>query len=195
MKLPRLDDPAKYAGLYVFDFGDQVAVGYTADEIAVLLESEKHHHGKVYKIYRAYPDGTMELKGVPNSRFQLEEGLFFYRLSAEGARRDFEQLKALAADRVPPCRAKVHLAQIEATELAHCVALIYPADYSDEISQWLSEIGFDGGDRVEGGIGQVTDYYQSVVLRIDQHQLWGTLDRTSRPAEEVLANVHMAVQR
>jgi len=195
MKLPKLDEPTRYAGLYVFDFGDQVAVGYTADEIAILLEHEAYREGKAYKIHRAWPDGTLELKGVPAVRFQLEEGLFFYRIDPAAARRDFEQLKTLAADEPPPCRAKLHLARIEGASPPHCLALIYPAEYSDEIGQWLCRIGFEGGDRVEGGISHVTDYYQSNVSRIEQHQLWGTLDRTSRSAEEVLASVHKAVQR
>ena len=61
MKMPELTSADKYAGLYVFDFGEQAAVGYTAEEIAVLLESEKYRTGKVYRIHRALPDGTMEL--------------------------------------------------------------------------------------------------------------------------------------
>ena len=47
MKLPQLTDPDRYEGLYVFDFGEQCAVGYTASEIAVLLESERYRNGKV----------------------------------------------------------------------------------------------------------------------------------------------------
>ena len=50
MELPKLVSPESYAGLYVFDFDGQVAVGYTADEIAVLLESERHADGKAYRL-------------------------------------------------------------------------------------------------------------------------------------------------
>ena len=84
----------KYVGLYVFDFGDQVAVGYTADEIAVLLESEKYADGKVYRIHRALPDGTMELQGVPREKFHCEDGLFFYRADDGQARQDLETFLA-----------------------------------------------------------------------------------------------------
>ena len=83
MKLPELQNPEKYAGLYVFDFGgDQVAVGYTADEVAVLLESEKYQEGKVYRIHRALPDGTFELAGVSRRRFEAEEDGHEWRPSA-----------------------------------------------------------------------------------------------------------------
>ena len=61
MELPKLQKPDKYIGLYIFDFGDHCAVGFTAPEIAELLESETYRHGKVYKIHRAYPNGTLEL--------------------------------------------------------------------------------------------------------------------------------------
>jgi hypothetical protein len=66
MKLPEVKDSQKYKGLYVVDFGGRCGVGFTADEVAELLESEKFKDVKVYKIYKAYPDGRMELKGVPS---------------------------------------------------------------------------------------------------------------------------------
>ncbi|MBM4025140.1 MAG: hypothetical protein FJ280_06975, partial [Planctomycetes bacterium] len=65
MKLPRLEKPDRYQGLYVFDFGDHTGVGFTAEEAAELLESERYKEGKVYKIQRAFPDGRMELRAVP----------------------------------------------------------------------------------------------------------------------------------
>jgi len=194
-RLPKLPEPVRYTGLYVFDFGDSVAVGYTADEIAVLLESQKYADGKVYKIHRAYPDGRLELRGVSPLRFHMEDGFFFYRRDPAAARRDFEELKRLAQTTPPPCRCKLHLARMAGATIPDVVALIYPAEYGDEMSTWLKAIDYGGGDFVEGGISQVTGYYGSVVTRLDQHQLWGTLDRTSRSAQEVLATTHLAVQR
>ncbi len=41
MKLPELEKAEKYVGLYIFDFGDHAGVGFTAEEVAELLESEK----------------------------------------------------------------------------------------------------------------------------------------------------------
>lgn len=193
--LPRLTEPVRYAGLYVFDFGESVAVGYTADEIAVLLESEKYADGKVYKIQRAYPDGGLELRGIPTTRFRAEDGFFFYRRDPAAARHDFNDLKRRAGATLPPCRCKLHLARIRGASIPDVVALIYPAEYADEMSAWLGVIGYEGGDFVEGGISQVTDYYSSSVSRLDEHQMWGTLDRTSRSREEILATTHVAVQR
>ena len=48
MKLPRVENTPKYQGLYVYDFGDWTAVGYTAGEIAILVESERYRGGKAY---------------------------------------------------------------------------------------------------------------------------------------------------
>jgi len=92
MKLPELEKPEKYVGLYIFDFGDRAGVGFTAEEVAELLESEKYKDGKVYKIYKAYPDGRLEIKGVPSETFQLEAGMFFYSSELKTARRDFKEL-------------------------------------------------------------------------------------------------------
>ncbi|MHC4584464.1 MAG: hypothetical protein ACYS3N_08025, partial [Planctomycetota bacterium] len=111
MKLPKLQNSEKYIGLYIFDFGDHTGVGFTAKEVAELLESEKYKHNKVYKIHRAYPDGTLELKGLPAQTFQLEAGMFFYSNALESARGDFKKLVDFAVGTAPPCRAKVHLSK------------------------------------------------------------------------------------
>ena len=124
MKLPELEKPEKYVGLYIFDFGDHNGVGFTAEEVAELLESEKYRDGKVYKIHKAYPDGRLEIKGVLGETFQLEAGMFFYSGDMETARRDFKGLVNLAVKSTPPCRAKVHLAKYADDKLV--VALIIP---------------------------------------------------------------------
>ena len=195
MNLPRLNDPEKYAGLYVFDFGDSVAVGYTADEIEMLFESEKYRHGKAYKIHRAFPNGQLELRGVDRGRFEVEEGVFFYRQELDAARADFDLLKRLSQQEDPSCRAKLHLANVEGGNYPYVTALIYPAEYSDEISAWLTRAAFEGGDFVEGGISSVTTYYESKKVPIEHHQMWGTVDQTSRSRDEVYASVRVAVQR
>lgn len=197
MIMPTLEQPQRYQGLYVYDFGDWTAVGYTAEEIAVLLESEAYRGGKVYRIHRAQPDGQMELRGVPAERLQVESGMFFYRAELERARADFEELRT-AAQRTPaPCRAFLHLVdRSPALEQARFVtALVFPAEHEDDIGQWLLAMGFQGGDRAEGGISHVSNYYAEEKTIIERHQLWSRTTIPSRSAEEVLASVRRAVQR
>lgn len=194
MKLPELESPEKYRGLYVFDFGDQVAVGYTADEIAVLLESQRYADGKVYRIHRAMPDGTMELQGVSRETFLKEDGLFFYRDDPDLAEEDFQTLVREAANAPPPCRMKLHLARISGSRYELCTVAIFPAEYTHDVSDWLNRIGYEGGDLVEGGPSQVSDYYAAGATVIKRQQLW-PMPSQSRPAEEVLATTHLAVQR
>ena len=109
MNLPRVAHPEGYRGLYVVDFGATCSVGYTAEEVALLLESEAYADAKVYRICRARPDGTMELKGVPRERFMLETGLFFYSRDLASGRRDYDQLRALAGAEPMPCRARLYM--------------------------------------------------------------------------------------
>ena len=194
MKLPALSSPEWYTGLYVFDFGDQVAVGYTADEIAVLLESERFADGKVYRIHRALPDGTLELKGVASATFRSEDGIFFYRAEPAAAAADFEALTRLAGRTPPPCRVKVHLARIAGARYPELTVLIFPAEFTHDVGGWLERIGFEGGDFVEGGPSQVTGYAESGAVVRERAQLWPA-DSMSRSAEEVLAAVDQAVQR
>ena len=193
MKLPKLQKPKKYVGLYIFDFGDHAGVGFTAEEVAELLESEKYKHGKVYKIHRAYPDGRLELKGVPAQTFQLEAGMFFYSSSLETARGDFKKLVGLAVGTAPPCRAKVHLAKYDDDKFA--VALIYPAEYDDEVSSWLLDGQYKTSGAAEGGIEAVQRYYDYKPEIVDRHQLFGKSESISRTGQELLAGLKLAVQR
>jgi hypothetical protein len=193
MKLPKLQNSEKYVGLYIFDFGDHAGVGFTAEEVAELLESEKYKHGKVYKIHRAYPDGRLELKGVPAQTFQLEAGMFFYSSALETARGDFKKLVGLAVETAPPCRAKVHLAKYNDDKFA--VALIYPGEYDDEVSSWLLDGQYKTSGAAEGGIEAAQRYYDYKPEILDRHQLFGKTESISRTGQDLLAGLKLAVQR
>ena len=193
MELPKLEKPEKYVGLYIFDFGGHTGVGFTAQEVAELLESEKYASGKVYKIHKAYPDGKLELKGVPSETFELEAGIFFYSSDRDQSRRDFRGLVDLAVRAVPPCRAKVHLAR--ADEESFVVALIYPAEYDEEISSWLLAGEYKTDGVAEGGAGAVQRYYDRDAEILERHQLFAKSEQVSRTGEELLACLKMAVQR
>ena len=193
MKLPELEKPKKYVGLYIFDFGNHTGVGFTAEEVAELLESEKYRDGKVYKIHKAYPDGRIELKGVPSETFQLEAGMFFYSGELQTARRDFKGLVNLAVKSSPPCRAKVHLAKYADDKFV--VALIYPAEYDGEFSSWLLDGQYRTSGAAEGGVGAVQSYYDRQSEILDRHQLFGQSEAISRTGRELLTSLKMAVQR
>ena len=197
MKLPELQQADRYRGLYVFDFGEWTAVGYTADEIACLLEHEAYATGKVYKIVRAMPDGQMELRGVSAARFQLESGTLFNRGDRDAAEADFDELVRLADKQGVPCRAFVHLADRGPQEDAarYVTALIYPAEYEDEMARWLDEVRFGGGDLAEAGPSHVSDYYATEKTILRRQQLWSQPAIPSRSADEVLSTVRRAVQR
>ncbi len=193
MNLPELQQPGKYVGLYIFDFGAHTGVGFTAQEVAELLESERYKNCKVYKIHRAYPDGRLEIKGVRNEIFQLEAGLFFYSADESTARADFKRLTDLAIRTAPPCRAKVHLAKLNVDKFI--VALIYPAEYDDEVSSWLLDIDYKTAGFTEASSEAVTRYYDSNCEILARHQLFEKTEFESRTGEQLLANLKIAVQR
>ncbi len=196
MRLPILEHAPRYRGLYVFDFGEWAAVGYTSEEIAMLLESETYRHGKVYRIHRADPAGNMELQAVAPERFQLESGLFFYRSESAAAHRDFKELASLAEQTPPPCRAVLQLAETGATATGPFVtALIFPAEYDEDVGSWLLALDYAGGDLAEGGISHVTNFYAAPHVIMARQQLWGTAQIPARSADEVFAAVKLPVQR
>jgi len=193
MKIPKLDKPDRYVGLYVVDFGDHAGVGFTAEEVAELLESERYKDCKAYKVHRAYPDGRLELKGVRNERFQLEAGMFFYSADILTAHGDYKRLVKLGIESDMPCRTKIHLAKYSDEKFA--VALIYPAEYDDEISAWLLERNYKTAGAAEGGIEAVSQYYSDKPEILETRQLWGKSSIESRSGEELLAATKIAVQR
>ncbi len=197
MKLPGVENAPKYQGLYVYDFGDWTAVGYTAGEIAILAESERYRGGKVYRIHRATPDGRMELQGVSANRLSVESGMFFYRKDLAAARADFESLKEAGETDPPPCRAFIHLTERSAARGAtrYVTALIYAAEQENEMARWLTALAYDGGDVAEGGSSHVSNYQQEIKTILDRQQLWSPQTIPSRSADQVLASVRQAVQR
>ena len=195
MKLPSLDNPQRYAGLYVVDFGETCSVGYTAEEVAALLESEAYAHVKVYRIHNARPDGTMELKGVPNLRFSLEAGLFFHSRSLDRARADFESIRRLAEAGGLPCRAQLMLGSRGGdARLPFVVGLAYPAEHDEELSRWLLDHEVEAGEYADGGVGRLETMRQ-VLHVIETAQLRAAPGRRSRTREQVLADTHQPVQR
>ncbi|MGA2071036.1 MAG: hypothetical protein ABSG97_06770 [Sedimentisphaerales bacterium] len=193
MKLPKLQKPDSYVGLYVVDFGDNAGVGFTAQEVAELFESERFGHCKAYKIHKAYPDGKLELKGVRRDIFQLEAGMFFFSADSETARDDYKRLVKLGIETNVPCKAMVHLARYSDDKFA--VAFIYPAEYDDEISSWLLEHEYKTSGTIEGGVSAVTRYYDAKPGILERHQLWGRSSVESRTGTELLASTKIAVQR
>lgn len=187
MNLPRTSNPEAYAGSYVVDLAGQVAMGYSAEQVAVILESERFVGAAVYKIVRAYPDGRMEIRGVDRSRFHAEDGLFFHHVQLEPARADFETLKRAAQQLPPPCRAMWQLAKGTDQPLPYLTALVFPAECTDEIAAWLRTIRFEGGQEVVGGVGQVARYRQQAEV-LQRHQLSPAGQTAKQTADEAFAN-------
>ena len=193
MKLPELERPQQYQGLYVLASGDYTGVGFTAEEVAELLESERFREAHVYKIHRARPNGELELRGVPVETFQLEAGLFFYTEDETAARGNYQGLVRLAVTNRPPCRAKVHLARWDDSRFV--TAAIYPAEYDDEVGRWLMAGRYQAAGLAEGGVGAVQQYYDRAPEVLERHQVFGESLYESRTGDELLLGLRRAVQR
>jgi hypothetical protein len=193
MKLPEIKNLQKYKGLYVVDFGQSCSVGFTADEVAELLESENFKDIKVYKIYKAYPDGKMELKGVPSEIFQLEMGMFFYTSDEATANSDYKTLINSAVKTSPPAKAKVHMAQYSNEKFV--TAVIFPAEYNDEFSKWFLDINYKTAGAAEGGIEAAKRYYADSPQILERHQLFSAEQIESKTGAELLAATKLAIAR
>jgi hypothetical protein len=172
MKLPKIENAPRYAGLYIVDFGDHCGVGFLAEEVAELLESERFQHITVYKIYNAYPDGTLEIIGVRKEIFQQESGMFFYAFDEETARADFARLAECSRRLEPPSRAKIQLAELAPRQYA--TALIYPAEYDAEFSRWLLDCRYRTEGPAAGGVSAVEQYYRQKPAILESTQIFNS---------------------
>lgn len=193
MKLPQVQEAQRYTGLYVVDFGDHCGVGFRAEEVAELLDSEAFSHVTVYRVHNAYPDGRMELVGVRRETFHLEQGMFFYASEESQGRDDFQRLLAWARSHPAPSRAKVHLARYED---GRCVtALIYPAEYDPQFAQWLLDADYVTQGAAEGGVEAVQRYYRQGPTVLAREQLYPAGAVRPMTGQELVEATRKAVVR
>jgi hypothetical protein len=191
VRIPRLDHPQDYAGLFLYDFGDHVSVGYTAEEIRILLTTPQHARGKAYLIYRVDEAGCFELRGMSEEPLGRKQGIVFSYREPSRARTDFDWLRAAAAETAPHCAAELQLVQTKETDLPWAVVLSYPQHASALASAWLSRLGFAGGDGAASGVQVTSDS----ALVVEHCRLQCDRRLAPRSKEEVLARVDEPVQR
>ena len=195
MKLPSIPHPERYVGLFIYDFGAHVSVGYTAGEIRILRESRVHRHGTAYQIYRADERGGLELRGVLDERLTETEAMCFLRADRAAARRDYDALCAAAAVNPLSCAVEMQLATLEAFDPPHVTALTYPAAATAVLAGWLTQHSGDPGDRVLGRMNAHATLLGAKGERIASCRLPALLDYNDRPADDVLRAVHEPLQR
>ena len=193
--LPPIHNPQKYGGLYVYDFGEHVSVGYTAAEILVLRESEAHRGGTAYEIYRVDENGAMELRGLLDDRLTQRESICLLRRDEADARRDYETL-CKASDHDPiGCAVVLQLARLDAFDLPHVTSLSYASSATSIVSVWLLRHAAGVGDEVIGGGDAHARLAASDGARIASCELRIRSDFKDRSPHEVLAQVDRALQR
>lgn len=195
MKLPPTANPERYVGLYLYDFGTHVSLGYTAAEIRVLRESKEHCDGTAYEVYRVSENGGFELRGAIDQRLTMCEAICFLRRDGGAARRDYEELCEAAKLLPLPCDAELQLLTVHSFDPPDAAALLYPAAATTAIAGWLDKCAFTGGDRVIGGTDVHAALKSADAMLIDSCRPPTLIDYADRPAEEVLAAADCPLQR
>ncbi len=195
LQLPSIPDPLRYAGLFVYDFGDHTSVGYTAGEIAMLKLTGEHSAGQAYEIYRVNEVGGFELRGVSDAMMVVQDAMAFLREDPVAARRDYDALRTLSQRSPSPIQAELVLARFYSLSPENASVISYPAFASTQISSWLSKNDFQGGDQVAAGSGVVAALRGQNLMRIASCQLSTVSGHEDRTREEVLTTVHEPLQR
>jgi len=195
VKLPPLDNPQDYAGLFVYDFGDHVSVGYTAEEVLVLRADPRHRNGTAYRIHRVDEQGRLELEALSAERLGHYEGLLFASARQDRARAEYAALLAAARRDPPPCPARIELARRQDADPPFVLALIYPSPASPLIAAWLDRIAFQGGETVTGGLQALTEFRAAAGQTLSSAELPVEPRYAPRSPDQVLGRVRCAVQR
>jgi hypothetical protein len=194
-KLPALSDPVRYAGLYIFDFGDHVSVGYTAEEIEFLLDDPKYADGAVYKIYRAHPDGTLEIRSIEPLGWGSWTGMVFRFADRAHADEGFEHFKKLSEEIQPPEDFEIVLVELKGEDFPFAVVMRYKQEFEDELARWMIKISYSLGHDVEGGRSSV-DAVLKIGTEVLRDQIGAGNDfRRSRSRTTVLESVDRIIQR
>lgn len=193
--LPPIREPQRYAGLYVYDFGTHVCVGYTAAEIRILREAESHRDGTAYEIYRVSESGAIELRGVRDERLSEREAVCLLRADGVDARRDYDTLRKAGERHPVACVVELQLAKLYEFDPPHVTALCYPASATSHVANWLLTHAPNAGDRVLCGIDVHAQLAASDGVHIDSCSIATKPDFRDRSAEEVFATIDKALQR
>ncbi len=195
MNLPRVNQPDRYIGLYVFDFGEHANVGYTAGEIATLLAQAEFSDGKAYEICRVDEDGLFFLRGLLGQSWQAEEVMAFLRGDAAKAQLDYQAIISLAESDPLNCAAELVLTEVYEFQLSHVTAIIYKSANANIVTQWLSRVGFDGGDEVMCGAEVRSQVMSEHNIRIANQLLTVISTYLDRPLPELVERIEQRVQR
>ncbi len=195
MKLPRVHQPDRYLGLYVFDFGTHANVGYTAGEIAILLAHEEYADGKAYEISRVDEDGSLYLRGTTNFASRADEAIAFLRGDAEQAQLDYQAIVKHADGEPLPCRAALIVTRVYEYQLSHVTAISYGADDATLVAQWLVRVGFDGGDEVVCGAEVRNQVMSEQHIRIASRTLPVIPGYEKRSLPELIEVIDQRLQR
>lgn len=195
MKLPPLRHPERYAGLYLLDLGDRVCVGYTAEEVAVLLSTSQCRSADAYLIHRVDERGNVELAGMSADDIVRRDMLIFAFDAPQPARQAFSQLRQLAAESPAPCACAVELCDFDDFQPPHVLSLTFMQSASGRLSAWLEQVEFNPADRVFGGPRILAQYQAAAPQPIAQCLLTTTVDYASRDVDELLAALDQPLQR
>jgi hypothetical protein len=119
--------------------------------------------------------------------------MFFYASDRITAEREYQQLVHLAIHLAPPTRAKIHLSRYSHGQ--YVTALIYPAEYNEEISRWLKDGNYCTAGTAEGGIEAYQRYINQSPQILARHQLWSRSSIEHLTGEDLLEATNRSMIR
>ncbi|MCG3138213.1 MAG: hypothetical protein HJJLKODD_02074 [Phycisphaerae bacterium] len=195
MKIPHLPQPQDYIGLYIYYWRDLARVGYTAEEIALLLSSPQVSGGQAFEIHHATAAGEFALRGVTHIDVQQREGLRFWQTSMAAAQIEYRHLVELALKVAPPTVVWWQRWQVSGEDFPVANILLYTAVHSAVISRWLDAIAFRGGVQVEGGQRVVEWVTRQTEPPAEQIAIAPHARYHSRPLSKLLETLPQPLQR
>ena len=117
--------------------------------------------------------------------------MFFHEPTQSLAAKNYKKLIDLAITSKFPCTAKVNLAKYSNDKFA--TAIIFPAEYNDQLSDWLLANDYQTTGSTTGSATEVTKYYEDKPEILETHQLFTS--QSPRDINELLESLNNPVQR
>lgn len=193
--LPQLDDPSSYLGLFIFDFGTHLGIGYTAGEIGILRQSPEHKHGAVYRICRVDSDGSIDLRGVTHTDWGRTELICFALGSESAARQQYERILNTARQFPVPARVEVQFGRYDELSPSYVVSMRYPQASSEPLASWLTRVDLAKDATVWRGADALAKLHNAQGLGIARGELESRMDFRDRSPDVVLATTGDVFQR
>lgn len=161
----------------------------------MLFKEDAYAQSTAYRIHGVTPEGGLLLRGVDHIDTTRREVMLFIREDTVAASADYSDLVQRAQGNPPPCPVFWHHIEPGPAAAVHGTSLVYVAEYSQMVGDWLLRLDYRGGDTVEVASASRTAWQEAQDGMLQRIGIAPDARWRCRPRQAVLDSVEVPVQR